>query len=205
MRCRGPASLVSSGGMSDPKDGAEDTDKASPALQAPESDEGRRTFMKVGIGAASAGLAGIVAVPALGFVGHPLKHEIVSKLDSFLPAGKSKTYGSDPVKVYLYSDRRDAWSTLKQVKVGSAWVLEDKGELIALSTICPHLGCSVDWDGEAKKFKCPCHTSSFSTTGEREAGPAPRGMDRLDLKGGEGLIQIRYQRFKQGVPDKETL
>jgi Rieske Fe-S protein len=186
--------------MSDEKDPS----PAEPGA-ASSTDDSRRTFMKIGVGAGCACLAGGVAVPALGLLGHPLGHEVVSKLDAFLPAGKEKSFGKEPVKVALYADRKDAWNTIKQVKVGSAWVLEREGELIALSTVCPHLGCSVDWDVEQEKFKCPCHTSAFSPSGDREEGPAPRGMDRLDVRRGEGLVQIRFQRFKQGVADKESV
>jgi len=77
--------------------------------------------------------------------------------------------------------------------------------LQALSTSCPHLGCSVDFDAGSSKFKCPCHRSAFDLTGKVEAGPAPRPMDSLDVEEKNGLVSIRFQRFHQGKPTKEPV
>ena len=33
-----------------------------------------------------------------------------------------------------------------------------------------------------KTFVCPCHTSSFSPDGKVVAGPAPRALDRFDVR-----------------------
>ena len=34
-----------------------------------------------------------------------------------------------------------------------------------MSATCTHLGCQVHWDGEAKKFKCPCHGGVYDANG----------------------------------------
>jgi Rieske Fe-S protein len=65
-----------------------------------------------------------------------------------------------------------------------------------------HLGCAIDWDAAADRFKCPCHRSAFDKNGKIEDGPAPRTMDELECKEEGGLLSIKYLRFKQGVPDK---
>ncbi len=44
------------------------------------------------------------------------------------------------------------------------------GKYAVYSLICTHLGCVVALDGDA--FKCPCHGSTFSTTGTVTHGPA---------------------------------
>ena len=41
--------------------------------------------------------------------------------------------------------------------------------------------------------------------GEVEEGPSPRPLDTLDVKNEGGLIAIRYERYKQGVHDKEPI
>jgi cytochrome b6-f complex iron-sulfur subunit len=43
---------------------------------------------------------------------------------------------------------------------------------IALSSVCTHLGCTVGYDSLSGNIKCPCHGSTFSTTGSVVAGPA---------------------------------
>lgn len=169
------------------------------------SDESRRRFMRVGIGVLGTGLAGVVAVPALRFAAFPLGTEVTSKLDAFLPAGKASSFGETPTKVDVFADRVDAWSRTEQVKVGSAWLARRGEEWVALSTVCPHLGCAVAFAPDAGEFQCPCHTSAFDLDGARKHGPAPRGMDRLEAKEENGLIQIRYQRFRQGTDTKEPV
>jgi cytochrome b6-f complex iron-sulfur subunit len=44
----------------------------------------------------------------------------------------------------------------------------------ALSAICTHAGCVVDYQGAGQNpaFYCGCHGSSFSITGSVESGPA---------------------------------
>ena len=51
---------------------------------------------------------------------------------------------------------------------------------IALSLICPHLGCEVDAGEEI--FECPCHGSRFSLDGEVLKGPADQPLRPLQLE-----------------------
>jgi Rieske Fe-S protein len=122
-----------------------------------------------------------------------------------VPAGKRTAFGADPVRVDLYSDRRDAWARESNVKLGSCWVLEREGKLHALSTSCPHLGCAIDYAASERVFKCPCHRSAFDLAGTVTAGPSPRPMDSLELQESNGLVSIRFQRFRQGVAGKEPV
>ena len=50
------------------------------------------------------------------------------------------------------------------------------GMLHAMSPVCPHLKCIVQWNGEANSWDCPCHGSRFSPTGELLEGPALTGL-----------------------------
>ena len=166
-------------------------------------DNSRRGVLKLGVGLLGVGLAAIPVVPALGYVVHPLGGS--DKHTGFVPAGKRASFGATPVRVDLHADRVDAWSRESDVKLGSCWVIEREGKLMALSTSCPHLGCAVDYDPEGQKFKCPCHRSAFTLDGKVEEGPSPRSMDALELKEESGLVAIRFQRFRTGVSDKEPV
>lgn len=177
-----------------------------PPSPEPTSDDGRRAFLKVGVGVLGAGLAGVVVAPAVGALLWPLAKDvkIISGGEDFVIVGKADQFGATPVKVDIYADQVDAWNRTKNVKIGSAWVVAIEGQLHAFSTVCPHLGCAVDYDGEANKFKCPCHDSAFGLDGSHEAGPSPRALDQLEFeqqKDGK-LLAIRYERFKQGVETK---
>lgn len=179
---------------------AEQDDSAQP------SNEPRRGFLVGGIVVLGAGVAATALGPVLALVTHPLEHDTTSGSDAFLPVGKPSQFsGEAPTKVDLYADRIDAWNRVVQVKVGSAWVIAQGGQLVAYSTVCPHLGCGIDYDADRGKFLCACHKTWFGTDGTVEEGPSPRGMDALELKRDDQLVSIRYQRFKQGVPGKEPI
>ncbi|HET6581812.1 MAG TPA: Rieske 2Fe-2S domain-containing protein [Nannocystaceae bacterium] len=166
----------------------------------------RRGFLGGTSVALGVGLAATVLGPAAVFFGHPLGHATTSGSEDYIPAGAPKLFAGDaPVRVDLYADKVDAWNRVVQVKVGSAWVLREGGQLLALSTVCPHLGCGVDWDANANKFYCACHKSWFTRDGKVEDGPSPRAMDQLETKQDETLVAIRYQRFKLGVEAKEPI
>lgn len=41
----------------------------------------------------------------------------------------------------------------------------------ALSTKCPHLGCSAHWEEAQQRFRCPCHEGIFDKEGRAISGP----------------------------------
>jgi menaquinol-cytochrome c reductase iron-sulfur subunit len=164
----------------------------------------RRKLLKLGVGALGCGLAVVPVIPALGYLVHPLRSGPATG-KTMVQVGKRVGFGAVPVRVDLYADRRDAWSRESNVKLGSCWVHESGGKLSALSTSCPHLGCAVDFDAGKNEFKCPCHRSAFDLSGKVKAGPSPRPMDSLELEENNGLVTIRFQRFRQGVPGKEPV
>jgi Rieske Fe-S protein len=42
---------------------------------------------------------------------------------------------------------------------------------LALSSVCPHLGCQVFWESAKDRFFCPCHNGVFDASGKATAGP----------------------------------
>ncbi|MBI5196374.1 MAG: Rieske 2Fe-2S domain-containing protein [Nitrospirae bacterium] len=60
---------------------------------------------------------------------------------------------------------------------------------IALSRICTHLGCLVEYNKEINRFICPCHAGTFSIEGHIISGPPPKPLTRLLLNvQGENII-----------------
>jgi rieske iron-sulfur protein len=65
--------------------------------------------------------------------------------------------------------------------------------VVAYSGVCSHTGCDVtDWNGEAKRFQCPCHESQFdpSDAARVVGGPAPWQLAALPLKEIDGNIAV---------------
>ena len=42
---------------------------------------------------------------------------------------------------------------------------------LALSSVCPHLGCQVFWEAAKDRFFCPCHNGVFDKSGQATSGP----------------------------------
>ena len=55
----------------------------------------------------------------------------------------------------------------------------DDGTLVAVSPLCTHLGCQVNWNTAERSWDCPCHGSRFAPDGEVLHGPA---VHRLEPK-----------------------
>ena len=50
------------------------------------------------------------------------------------------------------------------------------GTFLAFDAVCPHAGCTVQYDDVNKVFVCPCHGSQFNAdTGSRRAGAGTDG------------------------------
>ena len=98
---------------------------------------------------------------------------------------------------------------IKFKKQFNAWIVRDEESIFALSTVCTHLGCTPNWLGTSKKFKCPCHGSGFKMTGINFEGPAPRPLERYRIvlaDNGEIIIDKtqKYQQEKGQWTDPEA-
>jgi len=71
---------------------------------------------------------------------------------------------------------------------------------VALYQKCVHLGCRVPWCDTSQWFECPCHGSKYNRVGEKQAGPAPRGLDRFALTVSGGGIEVDTGTVFTGPP-----
>ncbi len=60
----------------------------------------------------------------------------------------------------------------------------------ALSDICTHAGCIVNYDPSGKDLFCPCHGSVFSLTGAVERGPANIPLPKYTVKRDGNILTI---------------
>ena len=168
----------------------------------------RRSFLKWVTHGLGALFATIVGLPALAFLIDARRRPVragqfktVARLDELVEGV--------PQQVVIHEVRRDVWTLHPNDGIGRVWLIRrGKENVDAFTTICPHLGCSVNFVEKDKLFICPCHGGTFELAGQRleKAGfvnPAPRGMDRLECRRDPTdpqLIQVKYQNFIQGQP-----
>ncbi len=112
--------------------------------------------------------------------------------------------GGAPVKFSIVSDKADKWSRYSQVPIGAVYLQQTKpGEVVAFNTVCPHLGCFVDYRASQKDFFCPCHNSNFNLSGALLSGVSPRGMDTLEVAVRNGReVWVKFQTFKANQAEK---
>jgi Rieske Fe-S protein len=53
--------------------------------------------------------------------------------------------------------------------------------LHAVSPVCTHLGCQVEFNNAERSWDCPCHGSRFDLEGNVIHGPAVKDLDEIGL------------------------
>ncbi len=99
----------------------------------------------------------------------------------------------EPTEVSFQRKRVDGWKVSSEK--ATAWIVrwkdhDQKDQVIAFAPQCTHLGCAYHWEAQDKAFVCPCHSSEFSANGDVLGGPAPRPLDRYEVKVEAGRIKI---------------
>jgi menaquinol-cytochrome c reductase iron-sulfur subunit len=165
---------------------------------------GRRSFVLALFSLSGAAVGALLAIPLVRFLIYPMRKGDTGTAWSDVGPVQDFSSLAAPTSKTITLERRDAWQTTSAQT--AVYVLPSKdGQFTILSPICPHLGCSIRWVGAEDKFVCPCHGGVFTATGERISGPPPRSMDTLDSKIENGILKVRYQYFRQIVPNKEVM
>ena len=117
----------------------------------------------------------------------------------------------EPKKVYRvgkpeeFGNSSTVYEAFKPQGIWIVNLLPDETRLVALSTICTHLGCIPNWLSGDSKFKCPCHGSGYYITGVNFEGPTPRPLERFAIsKDPDGYLvvdQSKIFRFELGEWD----
>jgi Rieske Fe-S protein len=74
------------------------------------------------------------------------------------------------------------------------------GALVAYSSVCTHLSCTVLWNRDEERLDCPCHDGTFDAfDGRVLTGPPPRPLPRIELvERPDGIYAVGVS---QGGPD----
>lgn len=75
-------------------------------------------------------------------------------------------------------------------------------QFLALSSVCPHLGCRVHWEPHNDRYFCPCHNGTFDPQGNPTGGPvlaANQHLPKYELQVQNGLLYIDLPSAMVGV------
>ena len=166
--------------------------------------ETRRSFLGALLGVGSVFVGALLSVPLIRFALFPLLRRTTELKKSPVGAMSEFSFLTEPVMRTIQIEQVDGWR--KAVSEKAVYVTKDaKGNLRVLTSVCPHLGCTVPWNKEKNQFICPCHSATFAPDGARIGGPSQRGMDTLETSVQDGQLLVRFQYFRQLVPDKEVI
>ena len=173
---------------------------------APPAEKERRTFLVAGMAFVIGGIVAVFPfVTGLGALFDPLRRKRakaeplrIASLDAVPDDGLPRAF---PV----IDTRRDAWNLYPPEAIGSVFLKRDPGEAtpVAWTTVCPHLGCAIDFKSQSREFQCPCHVSAFNLDGNPTTGPSPRPMDTLEVEVREDSeVWVKYEKFRSGTTAK---
>ncbi|MFO1021566.1 MAG: Rieske 2Fe-2S domain-containing protein [Planctomycetales bacterium] len=164
-------------------------------------------------------VGGVIGVPAVKYVLSTFRRRReesgfrrVARVND-LKAGK-------PALVVISGSRQDAWVKHEKQPLGRVWLVREGDQpasvgtrVTAFSSICPHMGCQVHFQGEGKQFVCPCHRGIFALSGAPVSGSGektkvPRGLDQLECRvvqeegSSEWWVEVKYEKFELGLTEK---
>ncbi len=91
---------------------------------------------------------------------------------SQLPPGAAMRFQAGPIQGYL---------------------LNRDGKIYALSAVCTHMGCLLEWEPEEGEFYCPCHGAAFRADGQMVPGSYRLSLPNLwpiEVKVVNGKIRV---------------
>ncbi len=104
----------------------------------------RRQFLNYTLTGVGGFMAAGMLMPMVRFAIDPVLQKKAG--GDFVPTDKKAAELTDkPVKVDFTFEQVDAW--YKSDVTNTAWVYKDGDKIIALSPVCKHLGCTVNWEG----------------------------------------------------------
>ncbi|MFE6168095.1 ubiquinol-cytochrome c reductase iron-sulfur subunit [Viridibacillus arvi] len=155
----------------------------------------RRQFLNYTLTGVGGFMAAGMLMPMVRFAVDPVLQKKEGG-DFVLTKQKVSELTKAPVKVDFTFEQVDAW--YKSDVTSTAWVYKEGDKVIALSPVCKHLGCTVNWEGDPahkNQFFCPCHGGRYEKNGENIKGTPPLGpLDEFEVKEKDGLLMIGKTR-----------
>ncbi len=144
-------------------------------VQSQPARKSRRDFLRYLLGAGLLGFIGSIFYPLIEYLKPPKQAEVVV---SSVSAGKLADFPKDSGKIIRFGN--------KPVIV----IRTANGEVRALSAVCTHLECTVQYRKDMGVIWCACHNGKYDLNGKNISGPPPRPLDpyKIAIKGDEILI-----------------
>jgi Rieske Fe-S protein len=138
----------------------------------------RRRFVEMFLGTGIVASLASFLYPVLRYLIPPPSAELSS--DTVL-AGKTGDLKPNTGKIFRFGSRP------------ALLIMTSDGKYRAMSGVCTHLGCTVQYRGDLHNVWCACHNGMYDLNGRNLSGPPPRPLEDYDVmvKGDEIYVQRR--------------
>lgn len=152
----------------------------------------RRQFLSYTLTGVGGFMAAGMLMPMVRFAIDPVLK--VEEAGDFIATPKKMSdITSEPERVDFSFKQKDAW--YESEVTNTAWVYkDDNGKIVALSPVCKHLGCVVNWNTNEEfqnEFFCPCHAGRYYKDGKNVPGTPPmKPLDVYPYKEKDGYLYL---------------
>ena len=106
--------------------------------------------------------------------------------------GEGGESGLGEVRVASLNDLRIGEARLMRHGVAPFFVIRtNDSTVLALSAVCTHVRCILNYDHERRTLVCPCHDGHFDLHGNVLSGPPPRALPSYEVTLREGEVYVR--------------
>ncbi len=147
----------------------------------------RRQFLSYTLGGTGGFLAGIPLISMIRFSVDPLLQPKAK--GEFIKVVEESKVQTEPKSFKFQKHQVDGW--YESDPEFEAWIAKGSdGKIFALSPICKHLGCTVNWNTEKnQEYVCPCHGAHYTKDGKNLiVAPAP--LDEYQVKIDNGFVYL---------------
>ena len=138
----------------------------------------RRAFL------AAAGAAGLLYAAALAY---PIYRYLASPEEMAMEA-------TAVTEVTLKDAQKLPLASVLMFKFGTApamLIRHADGRWIALSAVCTHLGCTVQYEPQADRIHCACHGGVYNAyTGANVSGPPPKPLKLFKVSVNDTGVEV---------------
>ncbi len=163
-------------------------------------DISRRQFLNYTLTGVGGFMAAGMLMPMVRFALDPILKEGTDQ--ELVAVTSMEEIANEPKRFDFKIKQKDGWYESDVTQ--SAWVYKAKnGDIIALSPICKHLGCTVDWNTDPShpnQFFCPCHLGRYTKDGTNVKGTAPLApLDVYDSQVKDGKLYLGKAKPRKGA------
>ncbi|MFC5714237.1 ubiquinol-cytochrome c reductase iron-sulfur subunit [Thalassorhabdus alkalitolerans] len=150
----------------------------------------RRQFLTYTLTGVGGFMAAGMLLPMARFAIDPVLQ--VGAEGDFIAVAEVDELTEEPQRFDFSFEQEDGWYTSETTN--TAWIYQEGDEIVALSPICTHLGCTVNWEGSddyPEHFYCPCHFGLFEKDGTNVPGrPPTEPLHRYELEVRDGTVYL---------------